>query len=183
VLGGQPRAQVRGRLPSRRGGHLDRQPPAGHQPPGQHPGDGAAALLAREVRLYDPRQLPCHRADRVRPPGDQHQHHRGARGDHDPQQVVLHAGQPQVGHVAALARGAAAQQARLVAEHGHDQVGLPRVRGGVREPRAVLVADGAAGGVVDLGAGEFGPQRGEDGGGRRALGGLGVPSAEVAGML
>ena len=178
---GQPRAQVRGRLPARRGRQLDREPAAGHQPPGQHPGDGAAALLAREERLHYPGQLAGRRADRVRPPGDQHQHHRGARGNHDPQQVFLHAGQPQVGHVAALARGAAAEQASLVAEHGHHHVRFPRVRGGVREPGAVRFADGAAGGVVDLRAGKFGPQRGEDGGGRRPFSRLRVPSAEVAG--
>ena len=69
----------------------------------------------------------------------------------------------------------------LVAEHGHHHVRLPRVRGGVREPGAVRLADGAAGGVVDLRGGKFGPQRGEDGGGRRPFGRLWVPSAEVAG--
>ncbi len=83
---GQARAQVRGRLPAGRGGHLDRQPAAGHQPPAKHSGDRAAALLAGEERLHRPGQLSGRRADGVRPPGDQHQHHRSAGGDQDPQQ-------------------------------------------------------------------------------------------------
>ena len=149
MAAGQPRAQVPGRLAARQPGQLHRQPAAGHHPARQHPGDRAAALLAREERLHGRGELPGQWSDRVGTAGHQHQHHRFAGGHQDAQQVLLDAGQPQVGDVAALAGGAPAEQAGLIPEHGHHQVGLPGVRGGVREVRAVLRADVAAARVRD----------------------------------
>ena len=79
------------------------------------------------------------------------------------QQVLLHAGQLELGRVAALAGGAPAEQPGLVADHDHGQVG-GRGRGhGRGEPGPVAGADGAAAGVAHVG--QFlaqGVQHGDD---------------------
>ena len=63
-------------------------------------------------------------ADRVRPPGQQHQDDRGARVQQRPDQVGLDARQVQVGGVAALARRAAAEQPGPVADRDDAHVGV-----------------------------------------------------------
>ena len=88
------------------------------------------------------------RSDRVGPAGHQHQHDRLAGGDQNAQQVLLHARQPQVGDVAALAGGAPAEQAGLVPEHGRaarrGRAGVLPRRGGRPGDRRGIVRPGGA---------------------------------------
>ena len=107
--------------------------PLGTTRPDSNPGDRAAALLPREERLHGRGELPGQPPDRVGPAGHQHQHDRLVGRDQDAQQVLLHAGQSQLGDVAALTGGAPAEQAGLVSEDCYHHVGLMGVRGGVRE--------------------------------------------------
>lgn len=59
----------------------------------------------------------------------------------------LHAGQPQVGRVAALARGAAAEEPGAVADGDHAHVGVTGALDRLRDAAAVGVAHVAAAGV------------------------------------
>ena len=182
VPAGQPRAQVRGRL--RRPPSRASRPAAGRwappgrtarpaiAPPPSSPGKNACTTAASS---------PGHRADRVGAPGDQHQHDRRARATSTRSRSSCTPG----------SRRSATSQPSPEVPRPNRPASSPstatttsasrRVRGGVREPGAVRVADRAARGVGDRRAGQFGPQRGEDGGGRGSLGGFRVPAAEVAG--
>jgi len=180
VLAGQPGPQVGRWRGGRAGGHLDRQLPARHNPPGQHAGDRRTPLLAREEGLHDPGQPGGHRAQRVRPPGNQDRDDRDPGAGQGGQQVLLHPRQPQVGRVAALTGGAAPEQPRLVPDHGdHDVRGL---RGGDRrgEPRGVSGPHRAAR-HVSHSSRPFTSQRVQHGSNRHARRGLRMRLAQVPG--
>ena len=66
-----------------------------------------------------------HLAQRVRAARDDDHDDRRAGGQKLVEQIGLHPGQPEVLGVAALARGAAAEQPGEVADEGDAQVGLP----------------------------------------------------------
>ncbi len=157
-LAGQPGVQVGARAAAGGAGDLHRQLAAGGDAAGQHAGHRARALLAGEERL-DGRGGVGVAAERVGPAGHDHHDDRGAGGQQPGEQVALHAGQRQVGRVAALAGGPAAEQPGAVADDGDHQVGVRGGGGGGREAGAVVPGDLAAAQHGELGVGELGVDR------------------------
>ncbi len=123
-------------------------------------GDRPPALLARQEDLRQGRRTGREPAHGVRPPAADHQHDRGPRRQHGLHEFLLHPGQPQVLHVTALARGADAEHAGLVADDHHGDVGPGGGRDRTRDPGPVRLPHRAALGELPPHTREFGGQRG-----------------------
>ena len=125
--------------------------PDGSTAPAEHVGDRLRALLAGEEAAHhagQPVDLP---AQVVGPPDEQHRDDRRAGGEQRLEQLLLAARQVEVGDVAALARGALAEQPGLVAEHDHAHVGVRPPTATAAAMSVVVAAEHrAAQGVGDL---------------------------------
>jgi hypothetical protein len=161
---GQRRPQVRRRLTGHRSRHLDRQPAARHDAAGQHAGDRRAAFLTGEERLHDGGDPPGDVAERIGPPGDQYEHDRRAGAGQRAEQLLLGPRQPQLGHVAALARAPPAEQPGLVAENRHSDIGGRREPCGLGDARPVRGPDIAAPGMQHRRRRKLRTHRAEQGG-------------------
>ena len=175
---GQSRADVGGRLRPRVPRHADRQAPGRVDRSGQDPGQRRAALLAGKERLHHGRG--GERAERVGPPGQQDDHHRRARGEHGLEQPALDARQVQVGGVAALARGAPAEQPGPVAHHGDADVAAGGQGRGRPDAGRVGIVDSAAWQEFDLAVRQLVTQRRQEGRDLHADLEIGVSHAHVA---
>ncbi len=156
---GEPRPEIGGRLGPRATGHADGQPPGGAGAPAEHTGDRGGALLAGEERLHDRRGLGDGAAQRVGPSGEQDGDDRPAGVEQRVEELLLGPGQREGLGVAALAAGAAAEQARPVAEDGDDDVGLTGRVHRLADAGEVAVVDAGAAGDGDVRVGELGGQR------------------------
>ena len=144
--------------PGRRGICTGSLPP-GCDPAGEHAGDRRAALLARHERLHEAGGAARDVAERVRPAGDDDDDDRRAGGEQRVEQLGLDARQPQVLGVAALAGGAAAEQAGQVADERDAHVRVAgRVDRGRRSRSGPSPLHGAARLVHDLDVGQLGAQ-------------------------
>ena len=100
--------------------------PDGLTRPDSTPASAAAALLAGEERLDDGGRSAASGPSAYGRPETTHEHDRRAGVEQRRHELGLDPGQREVGGVAALARGAAAEQPGPVADHGDAHVGRAR---------------------------------------------------------
>ena len=131
-----------------RAGVRDGQLAAGAHVTEQRVGDRCCALLARKPCEQHRRALLVRRA-RIGPPGDEHEHDRGSRGEDGSQEILLHARQLERGAIAALTARGLLGEPGLVAEHHDRDVGVTRDRDRLVEAVAGLAVDVAAAGEPD----------------------------------
>ena len=145
--------QVRVRLSPGGPGERNGQPPGGRGVPGQERGERGPALFAGEERLHDGRRaggLVQRPADRVGASGEQHHHDRRSGRDDLLDEPALQPGQLEGVRVIAFADGAAAEEARAVADDhdGHVRGTREFDRGG--DAGGIRALDRHAVGVHDI---------------------------------
>ena len=142
--------EVRRRLGRPCAREADRQSAGRVDPTAEHVRDRLCALLAGEEAAHQAGQ-PIHlTAEVVGATDKQHGDDRRAGGEERLEKLLLPTRQVEVGHVAALARGAPAEEAGLVAKHDHADLGVGRQRGGGLDVGILASEHGAAEGVGDL---------------------------------